>query len=81
MPFYNIAHTFHENKYLFLIIDVLVVKVGRDRAVRPTGVLLIYGINDEGIREQLGLLVANSGSEGRWSKIFKRLKAAHLKRS
>ena len=60
----------HDKKYPFLIIDALVVKVRRDGAVRPTGVLVIYGINDEGIREPLDLLVANSESEASWSEIL-----------
>jgi len=68
----------HEKKYPFLIIDALVVKVRRDEAVRPTGVLVIYGINEEGIREPLDLLVANSESEASWSEIFKRLKQRGL---
>jgi len=34
----------------FLIVDALVVKVRRDGAVRPTGVLIIYGIDEEGTR-------------------------------
>lgn len=68
----------HDKKYPFLIIDALVVKVRRDGAVRPTGVLVIYGINDEGIREPLDLLVANSESEASWSEIFKRLKQRGL---
>lgn len=62
----------HETKYPFLIVDALVVKVRRDGAVRPTGVLIVYGIND--VREPLDLLVANSESESSWSEIFKRLK-------
>ena len=68
----------HQKKYPFLIVDALVVKVRRDEAIRPTGVLVIYGINEEGIREPLDLLVANSESEASWSEIFKRLKQRGL---
>lgn len=68
----------HEKKYPFLIVDALVVKVRRNGAVRPTGVLIIYGINEDGIREPLDLLVANSESESSWSEIFKRLKQRGL---
>ena len=60
----------HEKKYPFLIVDALVVKVRRDGAVRPTGVLIIYGIDEKGIREPLDLLVANSESESSWIEIF-----------
>ena len=73
------SRSLHEKKYPFLIVDALVVKVRRDGAVRPTGVLIIYGINEEGIREPLDLLVANSESEASWSEIFKRLKQRGLK--
>ena len=68
----------HEMKYPFLVVDALVVKVRRDGAVRPTGVLVVYGINADGIREPLDLLVANSESESSWSEIFKRLKSRGL---
>ncbi len=68
----------HEMKYPFLVVDALVVKVRRDGAIRPTGVLIVYGINADGIREPLDLLVANSESESSWSEIFKRLKSRGL---
>ena len=68
----------HEKKYPFLIVDALVVKVRRDSAVRPTGVLIIYGVDEKGIREPLDLLVANSESESSWIEIFKRLKQRGL---
>ena len=62
----------------FIIVDALVVKVRRGGAVRPTGVLIIYGIDEEGTREPLDLLVANGESESSWTEIFKRLKQRGL---
>ncbi len=67
-----------DKKYPFIIVDALVVKVRRDQAVRATGVLIAYGVNDEGIREPLDLLVADSESEASWDELFKSLKARGL---
>lgn len=68
-----------EKKYPFLIVDALVVKVRRDGAIRSTGVLITYGITEEGIREPLDLLVADSENQTSWNELFKSLKARGLK--
>lgn len=67
-----------QNKYPFLIVDAIVVDTRRDEAVRSTGVLIAYGINDQGYREVLDLLVADSESYTSWDELFKRLKSRGL---
>lgn len=66
-------------RYPFVIVDALVVKVRRDGAIRSTGVLIAYGVNEEGLREPLDLLVADSENETSWNVLFKRLKQRGLK--
>jgi len=68
----------HDKRYPFLIVDALVVKVRRDSAVRSTGVLMVYGVNEEGYREPLDLLLADSENETSWDTLFKSLKARGL---
>lgn len=68
----------HDSRYPFLIVDALVVDIRRDEAVRPTGVLIVYGVNEQGNREPLDLWVADSESEASWSDLFKRLKQRGL---
>lgn len=63
-----------DKRYPFLIVDALVVDVRRDHAIRSTGVLIAYGINEQGHREPLDLLVADSESFSSWDELFKRLK-------
>ena len=67
-----------DKRYPFVIVDALVVDVRRDEAVRPTGILIAYGINAEGVREPLDLLLADSENEVSWDTLFKRLKTRGL---
>jgi len=66
-------------KYPFLIVDALVVDIRRDDAIRSSAVLIAYGINEDGIREPLDLLIGNSETENSWSDLFNRLKSRGLK--
>jgi len=67
-----------DKKYPFLIVDALVIKVRRSQAIRSTGVLIAYGVNEDGVREPLDLLVADSENETSWDDLFKRLKQRGL---
>jgi len=68
-----------DKRYPFLIVDALVVDVRRDNAVRSTGILIAYGVNESGHREPLDLLIADSETESSWEMLFKRLKERGLK--
>ncbi len=68
-----------EKKYPFLIVDALVIDVRRDGAIRSTGALIAYGVNESGSREPLDLLIADSETESSWNDLFKRLKERGLK--
>lgn len=69
----------HDKRYPFLLVDALVVDVRRDQAIRSTGVLISYGVNEQGMREPLDLLVADSESEASWTTLFQQLKKRGLK--
>jgi transposase-like protein len=69
----------HGKQYSFLIVDALVIDVRRDSAIRSTGCLIVYGINEQGYREPLDLLLADSENEASWDELFKKLKQRGLK--
>ena len=70
---------FDDKKYPFIIVDALVTDVRRDHAVRSTGVLIAYGVNEKGYREILGLWLEDSESELGWTTVFKELKERGIK--
>jgi putative transposase len=65
--------------YPFVAVDALVVKVRRDEAVRATSALIVAGINEQGMREVLGLWLGDSESEGTWADMFAGLKRRGLR--
>lgn len=71
--------TLRESVYPFLIVDALVLKVREEGRVRSRGVMLAYGVNTEGYREVLGLMLGDSESEASWSEFFSWLKDRGLR--
>jgi putative transposase len=65
--------------YPFILVDALVIKVRRDEAVRATSAFIVSGINEEGLREVLGLWLGDSESEGTWADMFAGLKRRGLR--
>ena len=55
------------------------IDVRRDEAVRATGCLIAYGINEDGMREPLDLLIADSETQSSWNELFLSLKQRGLK--
>jgi len=66
-------------RFPFLIVDALVIKVRIDDRVVATSALVASGINNEGVREILGLKLANSESESSWGDMFSWLKERGLR--
>ena len=62
------------HRYPVVLIDAMQIKVRRNGAVRPTSALIAVGINEEGMREILGVQIANSESEQSWQDYFDWLK-------
>jgi transposase-like protein len=67
-----------DKRYPFLIVDALVIDIRRDGAIRSSGMLIVYGVNEKGYREPLDYMVADSETEASWTELFKRLKARGL---
>jgi len=59
-------------EYPFLLVDALVIRVRKGGRVRLLSVLIATGINREGYREILGLMLGDSESEATWSEFFGR---------
>lgn len=68
----------HETEYPFVAIDALYIKVREDGRVHSRGVLVGYGVSDQGKREILGLKVCDTESESSWSEYFLWLKERGL---
>ncbi len=68
----------HHKAYPFIAIDALYIKVREDGRVYSRGVLVGYGVSDQGQREILGLKVCDTESESSWSEYFLWLKERGL---
>lgn len=68
-----------ENRYPFLIVDALVLKVRKGGSVRSQSALLAVAINQDGYREVVGLMLGDSESFDSWSEFFAWLKQRGLK--
>lgn len=69
----------HGTTYPFLTVDAMYVKVREDGRVRSRGVMIGYGVNIEGQREILGLMVGDTESEASWGEFFSSLKTRGLR--
>jgi transposase-like protein len=54
----------------FLIVDALVIKVRADDRIVPISALVASGINGEGHREILGMMLGDSETESTWTSLF-----------
>ncbi len=67
-----------KQRYPFLIVDAMQVKVRRQQAVRSTTVMIAVGISEKGYREILGLKVGFGETGEGWKALFSDLKARGL---
>ncbi|MDN5345973.1 MAG: putative transposase [Petrotoga sp.] len=63
-----------DNKYPFLIVDALIIRVREENRVVNRSMLIAVGVNEEGIREVLGFMIGDSESEDSWNEFFRGLK-------
>ena len=68
-----------EKSYRFVLVDALVLKIREDGHVRSRSVMIAVGINTEGYREVLGLMIGDSESEASWNQFFSWLKNRNLR--
>src|SRR5690625_3235559 len=63
-----------ETKYPYVMTDVLYIKVREDARVVSKSCHIAIGINEQGDREIIGLMIENGESELTWNKFFNYLK-------
>ncbi|WP_044481388.1 IS256 family transposase [Paenibacillus antibioticophila] len=68
-----------KEEYPFVIVDALYTKVREDGRVRSRGVMIATGINLEGYREIIGMMVGDTESEASWGEFFTQLKHRGLR--
>ncbi|WP_206923149.1 transposase, partial [Alicyclobacillus suci] len=54
-------------------------RIREDGRVRPRAVMIAVGINEDGYREILGLMIGDSESEASWRAFFAWLKSRDLR--
>jgi transposase-like protein len=67
-----------QQRYPFLLVDAVVLKVREGSRVRSCSVFVATGVNEAGFREILGLHLGDSESEQSWMDFFRRLKGRGL---
>ncbi|MBX5437132.1 MAG: IS256 family transposase [Alicyclobacillaceae bacterium] len=68
-----------EHQYPFVFVDALVLRVREDDRVRSRAAMIATGVNEEGYREVLGLMLGDSESEASWREFFSWLKSRDLR--
>lgn len=68
-----------ERLYPFLLVDAMVIRVRKGGRVRLCSVLVATGINQDGYREVLGLMIGDSESRESWYEFFDWLKGRGLR--
>jgi transposase-like protein len=68
-----------EHQYPFVFVDALVLRVRENDRVRSRAAMIATGVNEEGYREVLGLMLGDSESEASWREFFSWLKSRDLR--
>lgn len=68
-----------DSRFPFVLVDALYLKVREDGRVRSRGVMLGIGVNTDGYREVLGLMLGDTESEESWTEFFSWLKSRGLR--
>ncbi|WP_244865243.1 IS256 family transposase, partial [Xylanibacillus composti] len=68
-----------DSRYPFVLVDAMYLKVREDGRVRSRGVMLGIGVNTDGHREVLGIMLGDTESEESWTEFFSWLKTRGLR--
>src|SRR5699024_10764516 len=68
-----------DREFPFILVDALYLKVREDGRVRSRGAMVGIGVNADGYREVLGLMIGDTESLASWSKFFSWLKQRGLR--
>lgn len=63
----------------FVLVDAIVLKIREDRRVRSRAAMIATGVNEEGYREILGVMLGDSESEASWTEFFSWLQGRDLR--
>lgn len=66
------------DEFPFLLVAALYLKIREDGRVRSKGIMIAAGINSDGYRDILGMMIVDTESETGWSKFFSSLKDRRL---
>ena len=68
-----------EKAYPYVFVDARYEKARVDHRIVSEGVLIVYGVNEDGYREILGVEVADTESEATYHELFRSLKGRGLR--
>lgn len=68
-----------EKRYPVVLVDALVLKIREDGRVRSRAAMIAIGVNEEGYREILDMMLGDSESETSWAEFFSWLKKRDLR--
>ncbi|MDT2238699.1 IS256 family transposase [Paenibacillus larvae] len=68
-----------DSLFPFVLVDAMYLKVREDGRVRSRGIMIAIGVNTEGYREVLGLMLGDTESEASWSEFSSSLKGRGLR--
>ena len=68
----------HGSAYPYLFVDARYEKARVEHRIVSQGVLIVYGVSEDGYREILGVEVADTESEATYHELFRSLKARGL---
>jgi len=68
-----------DSQFPFVLVDALYLKIREDGRVRNRGVMLGIGVNTDGHREVLGMMLGDTESEESWTAFFSWLKQRGLR--
>jgi len=73
------GRSLREKRYPFVLVDAIVLKIREDGRVRSRAAMIATGVNEEGYREILGVMLGDSESEASWTEFFSWLKSRDLR--
>lgn len=68
-----------DSRFPFVLVDAMVLKVREEGRVRARGAMIGIGVNTDGHREILGLMLGDTESEASWNQFFSSLKQRGLR--
>ncbi|GLG01622.1 IS256 family transposase [Alicyclobacillus hesperidum subsp. aegles] len=68
-----------EKRYPFVLVDAIVLRIREEGRVRSRAAMIATGVNEDGYREILGIMLGDSESEASWSEFFSWLKSRDLR--